>query len=371
MGKKKKMIEAEAPLKGIFSEKSRDYIDALLEACGFSDSEVNLGSINLSLHKIRKYSYIPELVLKTIDDAILNSPDFSAHAITQNFVSLYKERIEQYDRNEIDSTDIDDVIDDIWFQYSSFCTHVLPHSKTQNNVVETHYPGHTMAIECVHGVPYGSIPRLIILYINSIAVKYRTQQVSLGNSIKQFVETLGYTVNYKEGGTNDQVMSQLDKLFNTTFVLKRTQDTTIGDKTVKEIVKVRFNLFDGKVTWEEFTAGMKSNDAALLKLSDEYFKELLAHPVPLSMDALLKLKKSTLAMDLYAFISYRANSNRLVAAKITQLQHQFGNSDETWRFKQALQRAYKKVKEVWPECSAILKNEVLLIPKMPPHIEQK
>lgn len=371
MGKNKKMIEAAAPLQGNFSEKSRDYIEALKDITGFDESEINLGSINLSLFKIRKHIYISELVLSTIENAMFEASDFTAHAITEKFIVLYKARLEQLIPKETSNAEVDEVVDDIWFQYSSFCTHVLPHSKTESLKVETRYPGHTMTIECVQGVPYGSIPRLIILYVNSIAVKYRTQQVSLGNSIKQFVETLGYTVNYKEGGTNDQVMSQLDKLFHTTFVLSKIVETNSGDKSVKETAKVRFNLFDGKVTWEEFAAGMKTNDAALLKLSDEYFKELLAHPVPLSMDALLKLKKSTLAMDLYAFISYRANSNRVVAAKISQLQHQFGNSDETWRFKQAVQRAFKKVKEVWPECSAILKNDVLLIPKMPPHIEQQ
>ena len=121
------MIEAGTLKQGIFSEKGRDYVEALQDACSFSDSEINLGSINLSLHKIRKYSYLPDLVQATIDEAILNSADFTAHAITDLFISLYKEKLEHLIPREIESNKVEEAIDDIWFQYSSFCTHVLPH----------------------------------------------------------------------------------------------------------------------------------------------------------------------------------------------------------------------------------------------------
>lgn len=365
------MMKAEALVSNQFAENSKDYIDALQETCGFDDSDINFGSINLSLHRIRTLPYLPDVVVSIIGEAVIASPKFSAHTITEAFVTLYAAKLQQLNKESEQSVVLEDVVDDIWFQYSSFCTHVLPHSKTESTEISTQYPGHTMSVECVHGVPYGSIPRLIILYVNSLAVKFRTQHVSLGSSIKEFVETLGYTVNYNEGGTNDQIMSQLDKLFHTTFVLTRVIESKTLDSNIKETSKVRFNLFDGKVTWEEFTKCIRTKDAAMLKLSDDYFRELLAHPVPLSMDALLKLKKSTLAMDLYAFISYRANSNRLIAVKISQLQSQFGNEEPTWRFKQSMQRAFKKVKEVWPECSAILRDDVLLLPKMLPHIEQQ
>lgn len=100
------------------------------------------------------------------------------------------------------------------------------------------------------------------------------------------------------------------------FVFSKIVEMNLGDKLVKEIVKVRFNFFDGKVIWEEFVVGMKINDVVLFKLLDEYFKELFVYLVLLFMDVFFKLKKSILVMDLYVFILYWVNLNCVVVVKI-------------------------------------------------------
>jgi hypothetical protein len=349
--------------------KTEEFLKALKEICSFETSEASYGSVSMSLFKVKNLPYYENLVRETLEQALISSKEHSSYSISQTFTELYPQKLELLFDEDYE---VAEKIDDIWYQYSTFCTHMLPQSATNQNELITEYPNNKLSIECVKGLPYGGIARIIILYINSMAVKYRSKEVEIGSSIKEFVEKLGYKANYQQGAINDQVLQMLEKLFHTTFVLTKIDKAITGDgEVIIEQIDVRFHFFDSKVTLEQIRNNLKTNSVAKVIISDGYFKEILAHPVPLSFEAIKSLKKSPLALDLYAFIAYRANGNKIVAAKLSTLKKQFAFDGPTWRFKENVERALHYVHKAWPEgFKVILKNDVLLIPKMSTHIAQ-
>ena len=42
-----------------------------------------------------------------------------------------------------------------------------------------------------------------------------------------------------------------------------------------------------------------------IELSEKFFNEIISHPVPLDMNILKALKRSTLGLDLYLWLNYR------------------------------------------------------------------
>ena len=50
------------------------------------------------------------------------------------------------------------------------------------------------------GLPYGSIPRLILAWLNAEVVKTNSQHIVLGRSFSDFVQKLGYNTNAGRGG---------------------------------------------------------------------------------------------------------------------------------------------------------------------------
>ena len=74
-----------------------------------------------------------------------------------------------------------------------------------------------------------------------------------------------------------------------------------------------------------------------------------------------KLKKSPLALDLYAFISYRANTRKIIPIKLEDLMKQFGIKEELWRFRPKAEKALDSLKKFWPECNVVIKKQAMII----------
>ena len=73
-----------------------------------------------------------------------------------------------------------------------------------------------------------------------------------------------------------------------------------GEATVNSPVASRTELWwdprhpDEQVLWE-----------SKIYLGEEFFNEIVGHPVPLDMNALKALKRSSLGLDLYMWLTYR------------------------------------------------------------------
>src|SRR5262249_2010104 len=62
----------------------------------------------------------------------------------------------------------------------------------------------------------------------------------------------------------------------------------------------------GRLWWDEPDEERTPLWGSSIILNDEFFQAILARPVPLRMQTLLALKKSPLALDLYAWVTYES-----------------------------------------------------------------
>ncbi len=93
-----------------------------------------------------------------------------------------------------------------------------------------------------------------------------------------------------------------------------------------------------------------------IEISEKFFNEIIRHPVPIDMNTLQALKRSSLGLDLYLWLVYRTFPLR-APQRLTwkQLYQQFGAhpanaSDRVTvrNFQRKVLRELKKIKITWP-----------------------
>lgn len=153
------------------------------------------------------------------------------------------------------------------------------------------------------GIPYGATARLLLFYLMSEAVLTKAPEISLGRSFDAFLETIGAS---KTGGKKSgaaAVIRQLQRFATANFSLQNSE--TNKETTLFSIRNARF--IDSLDLW--FSSKQRNQPMLLetrLTLSKELFESLKKSAVPLDWELLVKLRKSPLALDLYAWLTYEA-----------------------------------------------------------------
>ena len=349
--------------------------------------EISLAALSLELSKISELTYHPHLIDKTLSEIIAEGGSKNPLTITKQFVTLYRAYIHDEPHNTSNKhlinheKEIELAIQmsekqerEIWYNYSTFCTHFLPPSHTNKKEISTTYPNNVMTISAIGDamLPYGSIPRIIIIYLITEAKVTRERTIQIGKTIHDFVKKIGYTPSYIANGTNEQVLEQLEKLYRTEFSHDYSESRYLEDGT-KETLRHQksYKIFDEKLSFESVKDNIVQQQMTSVTLSETFFNEIQAHSVPLSLEILKSLKRSPLALDLYVFISYRSNTGRVIGIKLNDLMNQFAIDYEKWRFKQRLNTALKLVKKMWPDCNAMIKENTLIIHNTLPSVTTK
>ena len=145
-------------------------------------------------------------------------------------------------------------------------------------------------------LPFGNLPRLILAWLSTEAVRTQSRELVLGRSLSDFMRALG--VYSSAGGVATRLRNQMDRLFNAHIQLiykdeggKSTVNSLIADRTAFWWSPTRPNepmLWDSKI-----------------ELSEKFFNEIIRHPVPLDMNTLTALKRCALGLDLYLWLTYR------------------------------------------------------------------
>ena len=198
-----------------------------------------------------------------------------------------------------------------------------------------------------HKLPFGNFPRLILAWVCTEAVRTQSRELVLGRSLAKFMNTLGvYTTS---GETQTRLRNQMKRLFGCTVSLiykdenvNATVNAVIADHTV--------------FWWNERKPDQPSLWDSKIELSEKFFNEIIRCPVPLDLNALNALKRCSLGLDLYLWLTYRTFTLRApLRLSWRQLYHQFGpnpNSAATHNavqnFRRRILRELIKVKLAWP-----------------------
>ena len=182
----------------------------------------------------------------------------------------------------------------------------------------------------------------------------------LGRSLSEFMRTLG--VYSSAGGVATRLRNQMRRLFNAHVQL--VYEDECSEATVNALIARRTEFWWNPKRPDESTL-WKSK----LELSEDFFNEIIRHPVPLDLNTLTALKRSTLGLDLYLWLVYRTFALR-ASLRLTwrQVYRQFGadpaqagDKNIVNAFRTKCLRELKKIKLAWPDLNYATAPGVLIL----------
>ena len=218
-------------------------------------------------------------------------------------------------------------------------------------------------------LPYGNLPRLLLAWVSTEAVKTGSRVIVLGDSLSKFMRELGI---YNSGGKPQaRLRNQMKRLFGCTVSMIYKDEH--GEQFISSLIAE-----SGEFWWNERKPDQPSLWDSKIELSEKFFNEIIRHPVPIDMNTLTALKRCSLGLDLYLWLVYRTFPIR-APQRITwrQVYRQFGadpakSSDKQTvkNFRRKVLRELKKIKLAWPELNYSTAPGLLILhpstPAIPP-----
>jgi hypothetical protein len=151
-------------------------------------------------------------------------------------------------------------------------------------------------------LPYGNLPRLLLAWVSTEAVRTQRRDLILGPSLLFFMRQLGMTSNSGgDRGDRTRLKSQIDRLFNSHVQLiyevpghKVTASSPVADQT--------------ELWWDYRQPEQDTLWQSRIRLGEAFFNEIVANPIPLDLRILKEMRRSSLGLDLYMWLSYKTFS---------------------------------------------------------------
>ena len=220
----------------------------------------------------------------------------------------------------------------------------------------------------LHKLPFGNIPRLLLAWVSTEAVRTQSRELILGASLADFMRKLGiYHNSGGRGGVQTRLRNQMNRLFGCTVSL--IYEDKSGFARVTSPVADKHELW-----WNERKPGERVLWDSKIRLGEAFFNEIIHHPVPLDMNTLKALKRSSVGLDLYLWLTYRTFTLRApLHLSWRQLHRQFGadptkSSDKfiVRNFRCKVLRELKKIKTAWLGLNyATAPGVLILLPSTP------
>ena len=214
-------------------------------------------------------------------------------------------------------------------------------------------------------LPFGNLPRLILAWVSTEAVRTQSRVLVLGKSLSEFMRTLD--IYSSSGRKHTRLRNQMKRLFGCTVTMiyedenvDATVNAVIADSTV-----FWWNKPDQPSLWE-----------SKIELGEKFYNEIVNHPVPIEMNTLTALKRSTLGLDLYLWMVYRTFTLRAPLRLTWRLLYcQFGahpdkasDNNTVQHFRYKVLRELKKIKMAWSGLNYSTARGVLILhPSTPGH----
>ena len=201
----------------------------------------------------------------------------------------------------------------VGYQARALVQATLPHRKPEGAFYQRHNGTYTLTIASGHptaGLPYGSTPRLLLAWLATEAVRRQDPMIPLGDSLSDFMRKVGLP--RPTGGARGSI-TQLKKQARALFscMITCTRTTPLDGLQESRYLVAKQN---STTEWWGATVGPSGQLAKtiagddMVTLSDDFFREIIEHAVPIDLRALGTLRRSPLALDLYAWLTYRMHT---------------------------------------------------------------
>ena len=257
----------------------------------------------------------------------------------------------------------------IGISYTGFCLTALPHKKLADDL-PWEKRGHrvTLLVEPgrlkhggrtkLYGVPYGARARMILLYLQTQAIRTSSREVALGRSMRDWMERMGLAI----GGETAHALREQAARISACSLKFFWEDAGSDGFERGAIVRsgLRFHAedsFQGSL-WEDRVV-----------LDETFYAALRDHPVPLLEAAIRQLRDRSMSLDIYVWLAWRLHSlTKATTVSWPAVHAQFGTGFKAVRqFKPRFIEALEAALAAYPEARVDLgEKAITLHPARPP-----
>jgi hypothetical protein len=215
------------------------------------------------------------------------------------------------------------------------------------------------------GLPFGARPRMMLALLNTVALKQKTPELQLGNSLTEFIGT--HLLLDTNGRTIREIKNQLARLASAD--IKVTYDigaTSAYGHTARQ----RVNLIRDLDIWWSKSPNQRHFWGNALRFSDDYYNALQEHGVPLDLRALRAISNKPMAIDLYSFLAHRLHAlDKPLFVTWKAVKDQFGYTYKAMHhFKADFRQCLKLIQAVYPAAQVREQDNkgFIFLPSHPP-----
>jgi hypothetical protein len=210
------------------------------------------------------------------------------------------------------------------------------------------------------GVPFGAHARLILLYLQTQALRTGNREVELGRSWHDWMVRIGITWGGKSGRSVREQAELLSRCRLTFHFSGNGGRTGLINQGIVERA-IFLDTDDGS------RQGRLSLETA--SLSEGFFEALKRHPIPLEEAAIRALSNNSAALDCYLWLAYRLHAlhqPRTITWSALKAQHGAAYR-AVFHFKERFTGTLAMALAVYPDAKVEVEdNGVTLFPSRPP-----
>ena len=150
-----------------------------------------------------------------------------------------------------------------------------------------------------YGLPFGQ-DRIVPIYLATLAVRQQSQTIRFRTAV-EMLETFGM---HKGGKEYRRLVAAFERIFGATIFF----GTDTLSKTAKVVQRSRFSFFHEAQIWysrDPQQYPISDQFENVIVLSDEFYREITAHPIPADLEAVKVLAGAPAVLDLFMWLSYR------------------------------------------------------------------
>lgn len=256
--------------------------------------------------------------------------------------------------------------------------------RTNNEETLSIQPGWDFKNNCPLKYPYGTLPRLLLIWMVTEAVRTSCRRLKLGASLTEFLHKLELEP-YSRGKRSaaKRIKEAMNSLFSAKIVHHRTiRGTEFRGKSIHHFEGLHWKpetvISEGHVLWN-LEKGEHQDELgrnSWIELSPDFFAAIMESPVPFNMDAVRELRKSPLQLDLYALVNWlsfglKGRGKESHFLEWSFLQDQLGSNYSDRRdLKKNVRKSMAKIAEVHSELrwEYVVKNRrggIMVYPSIP------
>ena len=211
------------------------------------------------------------------------------------------------------------------------------------------------------GVPFGQ-DRIVPIFLATLAVRQKSPTIRF-KTAAEMLETFGM---HKGGKEYRRLVAAFERIFGATMFF----GTDSIASRAKVVQRSRFNFLREAQIWYNRQPDQRvlgEDFENVIVLSDEFYQEIIAHPIPTDLEAVKVLASAPAVLDLFMWLTYRCfvakGPEAIPIFGPFGLVSQIGSVEYSRerRFSEKLDQWLNIIRVMWPGCPARVADHRMLV----------